>query len=58
VPVITLDQPLYAIAKSIQWNWQAEYKPATAKTCDEYSIKVFISFINNQLQHVSRVDIV
>ena len=25
VPVITLDQPLYAISKSIQWNWQAEY---------------------------------
>jgi hypothetical protein len=22
VPVITLDQPLYANAKSIQWNWQ------------------------------------
>ena len=21
VPVITLDQPLYAIAKLIQWNW-------------------------------------
>ena len=25
VPLITLDQPLYAIAKSIQWNWQTEY---------------------------------
>ena len=21
VPVITLDQPLYAISKLIQWNW-------------------------------------
>ena len=21
VPVITLDQPLYVIAKLIQWNW-------------------------------------
>ena len=25
VPVITLDQPLYAIARMIQWNWQAIY---------------------------------
>lgn len=25
VPVITLDQPLYAIAKLIQWNWQETY---------------------------------
>lgn len=25
VPVITLDQPLYAIAKQIQWNWPANY---------------------------------
>ena len=25
VPVITLDQPLYAIAKTIQWNWPANY---------------------------------
>ena len=25
VPVLTLDQPLYAIAKQIQWNWPKEY---------------------------------
>lgn len=25
VPVITLDQPLHAIAKLIQWNWQETY---------------------------------
>ncbi len=25
VPAITLDQPLYAIAKAIQWNWQETY---------------------------------
>ena len=25
VPVITLDQPLYAIAKRIQWNWPELY---------------------------------
>ena len=25
VPVITLDQPLYAIAKRIQWNWPEQY---------------------------------
>lgn len=25
VPVITLDQPLYAIAKKIQWNWPKIY---------------------------------
>ncbi len=25
VPVITLDQPLYAIAKKIQWNWPEQY---------------------------------
>ena len=25
VPVITLDQPLYAISKLIQWNWPANY---------------------------------
>ena len=25
VPVITLDQPLYAIAKKIQWNWPENY---------------------------------
>lgn len=25
VPVVTVDQPLYAIAKLIQWNWPATY---------------------------------
>ncbi len=25
MPLITLDQPLYAIAKAIQWNWQETY---------------------------------
>lgn len=25
VPVITLDQPLFAIAKQIQWNWPASH---------------------------------
>ena len=25
VPVITLDQPLFALAKAIQWKWPAEY---------------------------------
>ena len=25
VPVITLDQPLYAITKKIQWNWPENY---------------------------------
>ena len=25
VPVITLDQPLYSIAKRIQWNWPEKY---------------------------------
>ena len=25
VPVITLDQPLFALAKAIQWKWLAEY---------------------------------
>lgn len=25
VPVITLDQPLFALAKAIQWKWPVEY---------------------------------
>ena len=25
IPVLTVDQPLYAIAKKIQWTWPAEY---------------------------------
>ena len=25
VPVITLDQPLYAIAKNIQWKWPESF---------------------------------
>ena len=25
VPVITLDQPLFALTKAIQWKWPAEY---------------------------------
>lgn len=25
VPVITLDQPLFALAKAVQWKWPAEY---------------------------------
>ena len=25
VPVVTLDQPLYTIAKRIQWNWPGKY---------------------------------
>lgn len=25
VPVLTLDQPLYSIAKQIQWNWPGRY---------------------------------
>ena len=25
IPVITLDQPLFAIAKQIQWNWPASH---------------------------------
>ncbi|GFO04547.1 hypothetical protein PoB_003105200 [Plakobranchus ocellatus] len=25
VPVLTLDQPLFAIAKQIQWNWPNDY---------------------------------
>ena len=25
VPVITMDQPLYAVAKQIQWNWKDKY---------------------------------
>ena len=25
VPVLTLDQPLYATAKQIQWNWPSGY---------------------------------
>ncbi len=25
IPVITMDQPLYAIAKLIQWNWPDTY---------------------------------
>ncbi len=25
IPVITLDQPLFALAKAIQWKWPAEY---------------------------------
>ena len=26
VPVITVDQPLYAISKLMQWNWPANYE--------------------------------
>ncbi|CAB4040300.1 Hypothetical predicted protein [Paramuricea clavata] len=26
VPIITVDQPLYAIAKQIQWNWKASHR--------------------------------
>ena len=26
MPVLTLDQPLYAIAKQIQWNWSSGYE--------------------------------
>ena len=33
-------------------------QPAAAKTFEEYALKIFIPFINNQVQHVSRVDIV
>ena len=25
VPVLTVDQPLYAIAKAIQWSWPDQY---------------------------------
>jgi len=25
IPVVTVDQPLYALAKQIQWNWPAKY---------------------------------
>lgn len=25
IPVVTFDQPLYAIAKQVQWNWQADF---------------------------------
>ena len=25
VPVLTVDQPLFAIAKIIQWNWPESY---------------------------------
>ena len=25
IPVITLDQPLYAIAKKVQWTWPNDY---------------------------------
>ena len=25
VPIITFDQPLYAVAKQIQWNWSTTY---------------------------------
>ena len=25
IPVLTVDQPLYAIAKRIQWKWPDEY---------------------------------
>ena len=25
VPVVTLDQPLYALAKTIQWSWPERY---------------------------------
>ena len=25
VPALTLDQPLYAVAKQIQWNWPSGY---------------------------------
>ena len=25
IPVITLDQPLYTLAKQIQWRWPSEY---------------------------------
>ncbi len=25
IPVLTVDQPLYAIAKRIQWKWPADY---------------------------------
>ena len=33
-------------------------QPAAAKTFEEYALIIFIPFINNQVQHVSRVDIV
>ena len=33
-------------------------QPAVAKTFEEYALKIFIPFINNQVQHVSRVGIV
>ena len=25
MPIVTCDQPLYAIAKKIQWNWPSTY---------------------------------
>ena len=25
VPVLTVDQPLFAVAKQVQWNWPSEY---------------------------------
>ena len=25
VPVVAMDQPLYAVAKQIQWNWKDSY---------------------------------
>ena len=33
-------------------------KPIGAKTFDDYAVKVFLPYIQGQLQHVSRVDIV
>ena len=33
-------------------------KPVGAKTFDDYAVKVFLPYIQGQLQHVSRVDIV
>ena len=32
VPVVTADQPLYAIAKYIQWNWPATHEESTSSS--------------------------
>ena len=34
------------------------HKPLEVKTFDEYALKVFLPYVEHQLQHASRVDIV
>ena len=44
VPVITLDEPLFAIAKQIQWNWPA--------MCSEEKHVIMLGGLHIEMDHI------